>query len=400
MLQRRGHSIEAGHGLTLGLYLLLLIHSAVCAALATTLRVEELGLPADESRDAALLAQLGPQYRRRLAPHFALISSAAAHSTRDLAAAVEETFRGVRRFAEELGLPVQEPASKMSVVLLRDWAAYESRAQQAGVSADQSTPGFFDEQSNRCLVFDYSQSDLVRRKRREIWTAHLTAAVLKSHFVCRWMARPGCLIQTLATTGPVEGVQEQGACAAEQGRRAQELDTELTRLQRLINQTVVRHEIAHQVLYNLGIQESGDSRRWLKEGLAMQFENLGTINEFRRADFLAVDWANHPRRLRDLVADPPMLAPGAEDLAENYAAAWAMVYYLSRQKPAALTAYIRGRVEPRDAAAALPQSRIEVFESAFGPIDKAFAASLSEFVERSADRGDDRQHGKARRYTD
>ncbi len=318
----------------------------------TTAPDSEMLLPADDRADRALLAEFGEQFRHHHTAHFSIISSAPVERIAQLSTTAEETFEAVRRFAGRLRLPVRRPACKMTVIFFGRWEAYASYARAAGFHIDERAPTFFDERSNRCFLFDYDDSVLVRQKRREI-------------------AEARSRLENVAPPGPVD---EEGRERVRRSlRHIEQIEVHIAELKGLVEMTFVRHEIAHQVLYNLGLQGRHHAgRRWLKEGLAMQFEGPEPVNRHRLADFRAVDMGKGPIKLVELIADPKLMGPGAERLPEAYASAWALVYYLVQIHPEALAGYIKAESPRGGAPGSGRRSAIADFEKAFGPLEAAF----------------------------
>ncbi|MFQ5624802.1 MAG: DUF1570 domain-containing protein, partial [Paracoccaceae bacterium] len=177
------------------------------------------------------------------------------------------------------------------------------------------------------------------------------------------------------------GTPEAQAVIDRRHRRIREIESRIRIYEDLITKTVVRHEIAHQVLFNYGLQPRGASNpRWLREGLAMQFEAPAGVNRHRMEDFLALDRAGLRLNLRDLIADPEYLGPGAADLPGRYAAAWALVHRLVHERPRALAAYLE--ISSRPAATGEPVvPEAAKFQATFGKLDTAFERKLVTYVE-------------------
>jgi hypothetical protein len=326
----------------------------------TTAPAFEILLPADDRADRALLAEFGEQFRKQHTARFTIISSAPVERTAQLSTTAEETFEAVRRFAGRLRLPVRHPASKMTVIFFGQWEAYASYARTAGFHIDERAPTFFDERSNRCFLFDYDDSVLVRQKRREI-------------------AEARSRLEDVAPADP--GDADRRERIRRSLRHIEQIEAHIVELKGIVELTFVRHEIAHQVLYNLGLQGNHHrGRRWLKEGLAMQFEGPEPVNRHRLADFRAVDMRKDPINLVELIADPKLMGPGAERLQQAYALAWALVHYLVHVHPEALAGYIQAESPRQGVPGAGRRSAIADFERAFGPLEAAFESRWRRYI--------------------
>lgn len=312
-------------------------------------------LPVNTAAARKLLTELGTGFGAEYSPHFTVISDSTRSRIRKLLKEAEETYQRVERFGKSLSLEMHRPKSKMPIVFFDKWDTYARHAQSAGFIVSPSLPGFFDQRTGSCTMFNYAHADVVVKKRAEIDEA---ARKLK------------------ATSQPGQ------SGAMEQMRRIREMEAQLDLHEKLVNATVLRHELAHQAMFHLGIQTSSmRDRRWLCEGLAMQFESEGHSNKFRRDDFLAIDWESPPFTLRSIVGEPHLMGPGAKDSAAGYATAWALVHFLIDTQPESFARYIQAPVGPASKA-----FEIATFEQAFGRIDAAFTAKWHEYVERLDDK--------------
>ncbi|MEK6644876.1 MAG: DUF1570 domain-containing protein [Planctomycetota bacterium] len=295
--------------------------------------------------------QLGPQFRTQSSGRFTVISDSDVGSVQDTLKLAESTFGRVEAFAKTITATTRTPGDTMTVVLFDGWSGYEAFARGKGFVVSEAVPGFFDEAANRCYLFNYANAEIIRRKREELSVAR------KEVFPAPYDANNPERVRRLARIREIEG----------------QLEAHLE----LVSATVVRHEIAHQVLWNLGLQRADQSqRRWLKEGLAMQFETMDLANRYRLADWRTIDWQAGKMTLRDIVGDAARIGPGAANPQQAYAASWGLVRYLIRKKPKELAAYIResGSWEKDQADC------VRGFEEAFGKIDKAFERVCREDV--------------------
>lgn len=296
------------------------------------------GLPTDTAAARAMLAKLGPRFGAQYAPHFTILSDADSDRTASLGQLAEEIWQRVNIFAAHLRVTTQAPTKKLMVVYFDTWEGFESFLRPGGFVISPGVPGFFDQVSNRCVMFNSANGPLLRNKRREL------------------------------TTAPAIEPQARPIADVNKARR------DLTAHEQIINETVFRHELAHQVFFNIGVQTpSMRDRRWLQEGLAMQFESTKDISPYRGADFLAIDIKDCEPLFRSVLSDPKFLAPGAKDSARAYAAAWAIVYYLIHEQPKPLAVYLAMPAGALD-------EELATFERSFGVVDEKFAADCRKLV--------------------
>ncbi|MFQ5425162.1 MAG: DUF1570 domain-containing protein [Phycisphaerae bacterium] len=311
-------------------------------------------LPLDVPALRALRAEVGERFRVTQTPHFVIVSDSGADRVRQTRDTIEATYDRVRTFATAMGPVARRPPCKMTVLLFDTWAGYEGHARKIGFVVSESVPGAFDSRSNQCLMYNFAHSALIRQKRRELSAALAGGGV----------------------TGPA---------ASRRRRRIEGLSRQIASYERLINATVVRHEIAHQVLANIGLQrpELG-MRRWLTEGLAMQFESEGPVNRYRLEDLTSTETRRNPIEARSLITDPKRLGPGAERLPIAYATAWGLVRFLIDRRPRAFRDYLTGTGPAEPSGATEVRREAAAFEAAFGALDEAFESEFRGYTRELA----------------
>lgn len=306
---------------------------------------------ADES-PVRFARKLGPKFLVNTSGAFTIISDSDVGTVRETLSMANDTRGRVEAFAQSLDLRPRLQVASMTVVLFEEWAGYEAFAKSRGFVVSEAVPGFFDEASNRCYLFNYSNAALVHQKRDELIAA-----------------RAGLLPAADPTMTATQREQRMV--------RIRKVEAQLEEHLQLITATVVRHEIAHQVLWNLGLQRADQARRrWLKEGLAMQFETADGVNKYRLADWKTIDWSAKSVSLKEIVRDATRIGPGAANPQQAYAAAWGLVWYLVKAKPKEFAAYLRatGSWEKSDADC------LQGFEEAFGVMDASFETACRTIV--------------------
>lgn len=353
------HGLAVARRLSWGVCLL---YVAAAGDQPTTRPAGTPALAADRSLERRLTRRLGPRFKAQRTPHFSILSDTNETRVARLKDTAEETWADVGVLADRLGLRCSTPSSKMTVVFFDDWSHYEARAKKAGFHVDPTVPGFFSDRDNQCLMFNFANAGMIQAKRREVIVATRELSAEEARMA--------------------PGDEAARRRLDEKRRRIRETEGLICAHERLITQTVVRHEIAHQVLFNVGLQSSATSHpRWLREGLATQFETRGAVNGHRLEDFLAAAEGGRDLGLRALVGDPKHIGPGADDLPARYATAWALVAYLVERRPRAFAAYIaeQGRTP---SVAQDPSEVVARFEAAFGDMDEGFQAALSTWARR------------------
>ncbi|MFQ5501730.1 MAG: DUF1570 domain-containing protein [Phycisphaerae bacterium] len=318
---------------------MVLLACYACGVAAASPSSAKWSLPADRTADRTLLIQLGSDFRTYHGPCFTVLSDAGPKRARSLLVTAARTLSDIVAFSRRLDLAISEPDSKMTVVFFDAWADYERFAREAGFHVNPAVPGFHDGRSNRCLLFNYANAKVIRTEGSNR-DAAARARLEKTH------------------------------------HRAREIQTQIATYERLITMTVVRHEIAHLVLTNLGLQSAQPSgMRWLREGLAMQFEGEEPVNRHRLDDFLAAADCDKGLNLAALVGESAYIGPGAKDLSARYSIAWALVYDLIHERPRAFATYLKG---PSTRTLGSNGSARTAFEAAFGhKPDAAFERGLT-----------------------
>lgn len=139
----------------------------------------------------------------------------------------------------------------------------------------------------------------------------------------------------------------------------------------------ITHELAHQLAFNCGLQKRGVLYPlWLAEGLATSFEadddgrfGFGRDNAPRRRTLLAAHAHHRLLPLRRFVAMDRLGEKGQTAARRQYAQAWGLFHFLSRERPEQLRQYLRSlrglEEDWRD-----PATLRREFVEAFGPIDQ------------------------------
>ena len=142
------------------------------------------------------------------------------------------------------------------------------------------------------------------------------------------------------------------------------------------------HEATHQIAFNCGLQTRyADIPTWLSEGLAIYFETpdltsakgwrtIGAVNQVRLAGFR--EYLARPRpadSLATLVSSDARLRDPKQS-ADAYAEAWALNYFLIRQRPKQYMAYIKMLSEKKQLLWDDAETRLREFRQAFGDLDQ------------------------------
>jgi hypothetical protein len=145
------------------------------------------------------------------------------------------------------------------------------------------------------------------------------------------------------------------------------------------NIATVVHEATHQIAFNSGMHTRfADNPLWLVEGMAMYFETpdlsnksgwktAGAVNGERLAQFR--DFVSAGRRkadsLKTLISSDARFND-SEQMADAYAEAWVLSYFLIRTKKDAYVKYLNTLSEKPPLVGDAPEERLAEFRKAFG----------------------------------
>lgn len=323
------------------------------------------GLPARKKSDEKLLKFAGEGGRIHHTDHYAIGYNTEDPTLRAFVHRVEATYKAVTRFVQKVGVEVKPPKEKLQILFFEEYESYSAyRLLTTGSEGSESTPGFFSPTDNRSAFFNYANASHLKQLEREIAEARQEM---------QGAAKFGARFDT---------------------RRLQALEGNLAREKERTNRTVVQHEVAHQVLFNLGLHapvgERDPNPRWFVEGLAMMFETppgqggagLGAVNQNRLADWLELEKSGQLIPLKQLVSDPSVIIPPARTAGAAYAQAWSLVHYLQRNKGKQLASYIDAIRKRTDKKTYTADEEIKAFEEAFGPLDAKFEEKYKSAIKR------------------
>jgi hypothetical protein len=149
----------------------------------------------------------------------------------------------------------------------------------------------------------------------------------------------------------------------------------------------VIHEATHQLAYNCGLhQRFADIPLWLSEGVAMYFEapdlsnskgwrTIGAVNRPRLRTLREYAQQRPVGSLKSLIIDDKRLRDPRQ-VNTAYAEAWALNYFLIRQRPKEYVAYLQMLSEKGPLLWDAPEERLAQFKSAFGDLEKLDAEFL------------------------
>ncbi|MCS7305617.1 MAG: DUF1570 domain-containing protein [Thermoguttaceae bacterium] len=151
------------------------------------------------------------------------------------------------------------------------------------------------------------------------------------------------------------------------------------------------HEATHQIAFNCGLhQRLSDCPLWVSEGIAIYFEtpdlssdkgwrSIGAINRPRLIQFYTYLKNRPPDSLRTLIEKDDRFRNTQTGL-DAYAEAWALTYFLLKQRPKQYVEYLRQISRKKPLVWDSPQTRLREFQAAFGSDVQALDAEFLRFM--------------------
>lgn len=154
--------------------------------------------------------------------------------------------------------------------------------------------------------------------------------------------------------------------------------------------TVV-HEATHQIAFNCGLhQRFSDCPLWFSEGIAVFFETpdltsakgwktVGAVNRVRLEQFRAYLKDRPADSLATLISKDDRLR-NTKTAPEAYAEAWALTYFLNKQRPKEYVQYLAMLSKKKPLFWDEPETRLAEFRAAFGQDLKALDEEFLRFM--------------------
>lgn len=197
------------------------------------------------------------------------------------------------------------------------------------------------------------------------------------------------LLTNRMTMYDLTGVEARGT--AGRVRTAAQINQVLSQPDAMRTVATIVHEATHQIAFNCGLHRRlSDCPLWFSEGIAVYFETpdlssargwngIGAINQPRLERFQKYVGSRPTDSLYTLIADDrrfrdPKQGPDA------YAEAWALTYFLLKQRPKQYVAYLAALAEKGPLVNDEPKERLEEFRKAFGemaPLETEFLRYMS-----------------------
>ena len=243
----------------------------------------------------------------------------------------ERLYKGFNNFWSRRGFELHEPEFPLVALVFADQKSYADYVSQEVAAGAGSIIGCYSFRSNRMMMYDLTGVEALRRPgdRRT-----------NSAQIEQMLARPEA--------------------------------------ERMV--ATVVHEATHQIAFNCGLQTRySDVPLWFSEGIAIYFETpdlnaakgwrtIGAVNPSRLATFR--EYVNHSRpadSLTTLLANDERFRD-PKRAGDAYAEAWALNYFLLRQRPKQYLAYVKRLSQKQPLIWDDAEERLREFRQAFGDL--------------------------------
>jgi hypothetical protein len=287
------------------------------------------------------------------------------------AEAMEDTYLLYYRNMAAIGLRPMPPANRLVCVLFEKFDDYTDFLRQFEGIQNSWAGGFYSWRTNRASFFQDRDNPAFKEVREKI--AELEASNKELHGKMEQLGDG----ETAKRLKIQDQLKHNSAALAD-------INTRLNYAGRISTLSKTRHEAAHQLLFNSGVQKRGKAYPfWLAEGLAMLFESVdkegragpSLVNGYRLATYRRLQKNNELIPLADLLHHSPKDDDGAEVVAGRYAQAWGVMHYLWNKHPAHLAAYLKAMEEREE-----PEWD-KLFELYFGADVKELEGSVKAYID-------------------
>ncbi len=259
----------------------------------------------------------------------------------------ERLYSAFTNFWTNRGFKLHDPEMPMVVLVFPDQTSYARQGKNELGAAAGSIIGYYSLKSNRVTMYDRTGSESLRRPGDRKFDRGSTAQINQM------LSRPEA--ETMVAT--------------------------------------IIHEATHQIAFNCGLQvRFADVPLWVSEGMAVYFETpdlssgkgwrgIGEVNRPRLDRFREYLRRRPAKSLLSLLSDDKRIRDPRQAL-DSYAEAWALTYYLIRQKPKEYKAYMTVMSAKKTLITIKPEERIIEFKTAFGSDLDKLDADFLKFMQR------------------
>lgn len=314
--------------------------------------------------EAKFKEKVGGDFKVRHTDHFFVLYNSEDEVVKDFILRIEATYKAVHRFAITCEITIDYPREKLPVVFCREFEEYSDVALKiGGAPAPREAAGLYFPEANFSLFYDMANSESVKEN----------------------MAK----VIALKNEAKNAGSAAAGKAKADEARFIQ---NRMDQHQEKSNRSVVRHEVAHQLLHNFHVHKRDvHNPVWFVEGMATLFEyepgrgrsesaGFNAINQYRLWRLRDADKESPLPELSELIKNPALLRGDGETMDRGYAQSWGLTYFLAQKKKKQLREYIELVKTRKKREEITPEREMEDFQKCFGRVDESFKSQWQKFV--------------------
>lgn len=307
--------------------------------------VQDLGaLPMNETSVAEMKRIAGANAKLWVTDHLVLVYTSDKKIARRLASRLERIYSWVHTFMKMFEIPSKRPEYKLEMYFFESNKEYQGYGNNVG-GIPAWAAGFYMRTNNRSAFYDMNDGPGMADVKRQLKRSH-------------W-------------------------------RRRQYWTNRLKRRQDFFNVTVIQHEAAHHIHFNVGVfPKRGDIPHWVAEGLAQMFElppgnlggSLGATNHFRLGEFLQQYSRKYGGNPRNLVKTRLFISDDNQWTPSKYAHGWALNHFLYKKRREQYGAFMRMMSQREEDVELTATQQQQAFEDLFGPADDKFHTEFLEYI--------------------
>ncbi len=275
-----------------------------------------------------LLQELPPGFDVHTTAHYIICYNTSRPYAQWCGALYERLYRVFTNYWRRRGFKLHEPELPLVAIVFADQREYHNHAKDELGQSSGSVVGYYSLRTNRMTMHDLT------------------------------------------------GVAVVGRRAGRRGS-AVEINQVLAQAEALPLVATIIHEATHQIAFNCGLQKRyADIPLWISEGIAVYFETpdltsskgwrgVGEVNWPRLETFRGNLATRREGSLSSLIADDRRMRDG-RGAVDAYAEAWALNYFLIRQRPKQYQGYLKMLSEKPQLVWDDPATRLAEFKQFFG----------------------------------
>jgi hypothetical protein len=326
-------------------------------------KVDMSEVSSDEAAEKKCMKDIGEGFKMKHTRHFAILYNTSEADLQIFSSAIERTYRSCLNYCSKAGIPIQLPKHKLIIHYFEEFDQYDKHSQKIGTGKmSQSTPGFYVPKLNLSYFYNFRNQDSFKKARKD--AEDKIAALKGKGKLTPEERRQITNSQRMANASSVQGGD--------------------------VNESTVQHEVAHQVLWNIGFHNpdtTGNCNpRWFAEGTAMMFEpisaggsaNFGALNKERLKEFQDLEQKQKTIPLREFLGSSQFFEGPL--IGDAYAEAWGLAHYLNRVKRKELIRYVALINKRPKGFESTPEKELKTFEKAFGPVNDRWVNQWKEWL--------------------